>query len=646
MTHAKCFVPDYESIPMRVDNVHTARAAKNRARIALTWKNVSLEVENKHKEGAKTQILNSISGFCPPGQLLAIMGPSGAGKTSLLNLLSHREKNFTGSILYNGNECSPILEKLTAYVPQTDVFYPELTVHEHLMFQARLRMSPSLSPKERDRTVLRVLKELGLNGTAHIGVLGETGISGGERRRLTFANEILNNPALLFLDEPTSGLDSSMAQQVMMSVRKLAADRTVVCTIHQPAPAVFGSFDLLLLLARTKQGGQVAYFGPVSQVMEYFAGTLGITVPAFANPADVILDAVALLPEPQPQQSSEHIESVCEKFRASSLNKTLFSEIKQLTSEDTKQTDVSSFQDDEDSGVGLLPWCEEFSILLRRSFLNVTRNKMLFRGRLVRSIVLGTLIGIVYSKVTNNQTSIQDKTGAVFFALIQTAIASSLSVLSVFPQDLQVFAREYRSNLYRIDTYFLSVIFSGTPHQILAPLIEATIMFWLIGFGDISKYIEFVSALVLVGLVAQSLGMLVSASASRVENALTMAPIVLMPLILFGGFLVNLETVPIFLAWISDISFFRFGFEVLNIVVWREVTLECDHDVSLSNSSGYISCVLSGEQVVDNLGLNRNKFVWDLFALAGLYFLHLFVAFILMLRRARKAKVSLDSDAY
>jgi ABC-type multidrug transport system ATPase subunit len=177
-----------------------------------------------------------------------------------------------GSIQLNGVEASAShIDHVSAYVQQEDIFFGTLKVKEHLTFQAVTRMERWIPMEQKLQRVDQVLYEMGLKKCEDtiIGIPGKIkGISGGEKKRLSFASEILTNPSLLFLDEPTSGLDSFMAEAVVKLLFKVAATgRTILCTIHQPSSEIYALFDHVLLLAE----GQVAFVGPTVRTPQFFA---------------------------------------------------------------------------------------------------------------------------------------------------------------------------------------------------------------------------------------------------------------------------------------------------------------------------------------------------------------------------------------
>lgn len=203
------------------------------AEVALTFADVSYTISGK-------SILSDISGYVEPGKMLAVMGPSGAGKSSLLDILSRKHKRgvTSGKILING--VSPTrrqFKRMTGFVDQDDSLMGTLTVRETLTYAALMRLPRKIPLKVKQKRVEDVIQELGLSKIADskIGMPGQRGISGGEKRRVSIGKELVTSPSLLFLDEPTSGLDAYNAGVVMECLRNLAheGNRTIVVTIHQ-----------------------------------------------------------------------------------------------------------------------------------------------------------------------------------------------------------------------------------------------------------------------------------------------------------------------------------------------------------------------------------------------------------------------------
>ncbi|MFH4976541.1 hypothetical protein AB6A40_003250 [Gnathostoma spinigerum] len=235
----------------------------------VSWNNINVKIaENERHRGVlrkiarfarrtghqktNVDILNNVHGSALSGQIMAVMGPSGAGKTVLMNVLNQtnlRGFSVSGTVRINGQVIAPgQMRRCAAYVQQDELFVGALTVREHLLFHAALRMGSRYSTKEQIERVEYIINELGLKKCENtaIGVPGITGgLSGGERKRLLFGTEILMDPPILFCDEPTSGLDTFLAQQVVQILRDLSRTRnmTIVFSIHQPSSQIVQLFD-------------------------------------------------------------------------------------------------------------------------------------------------------------------------------------------------------------------------------------------------------------------------------------------------------------------------------------------------------------------------------------------------------------------
>ncbi|CAI0461460.1 unnamed protein product [Linum tenue] len=256
----------------------------------LTWKDLTVMVTLGN--GETQNVLEGLTGYAEPGSLTALMGPSGSGKSTLLDALSSRlaaNAFLSGSILLNGRK-TKLSFGTAAYVTQDDNLIGTLTVRETISYSARLRLPDKMPWSEKRALIESTIVEMGLQDCADtvIGNWHLRGISGGEKRRVSIALEILMRPRLLFLDEPTSGLDSASAFFVTQTLRGLSRDgRTVIASIHQPSSEVFELFDRLYLLS----GGKTVYFGQASDAYEFFAQA-GFPCPALRNPSDHFLRCV------------------------------------------------------------------------------------------------------------------------------------------------------------------------------------------------------------------------------------------------------------------------------------------------------------------------------------------------------------------
>ncbi|POS80611.1 ABC transporter [Diaporthe helianthi] len=254
---------------------------------ALQFEEVSYTLNSK-------QILNSIRGVAYPGELTAIMGASGAGKTTFLDILARKNKRgaVSGDFYVNGEKVTDAdFKAVVGFVDQEDTMLPTLTVHETILNSALLRLPRDMTRTAKEQRVTEVEKQLGIYHIKDSLIGSEEGkgrgISGGEKRRVGIACELVTSPSILFLDEPTSGLDAYNAFNVVECLVTLAKDfkRTVIFTIHQPRSNIVALFDRLILLAQ----GRTVYSGPFAQCQDYF-DHIGYPCPPGFNIADYLVD--------------------------------------------------------------------------------------------------------------------------------------------------------------------------------------------------------------------------------------------------------------------------------------------------------------------------------------------------------------------
>lgn len=235
-------------------------------------------------------ILNGVTGIAYPGEILAILGPSGSGKSTLLNALAGRlhGNGLTGTILANSSKLNKPILRRTGFVAQDDILYPHLTVRETLVFCSMLRLPRTLPRAAKVAAAESAIAELGLRKCEDT-IIGNSfirGVSGGERKRVSIAHEMLVDPALLILDEPTSGLDSTAAHRLVGTLGSLAKKgKTVVTSVHQPSSRVYQMFDRVLVLSE----GYCLYYGKGTDAMRYFE-SVGFAPSFPVNPADFLLD--------------------------------------------------------------------------------------------------------------------------------------------------------------------------------------------------------------------------------------------------------------------------------------------------------------------------------------------------------------------
>lgn len=278
---------DYQKNPDFQRFIRSVSRSVTTQSIGLSFDFESLAYETK--SGKK--ILQDVTGTMPRGSMWGVMGGSGAGKSTFLNVLMGKASHTGGAVKINGwSKDMNKYKKLIGYVPQDDIVFPELTVRENILHSARCRLPASWRDKEIQDHVDSLLACLQLTHVKHlrVGDPVKPTISGGQRKRVNIGIELAAAPMAIFLDEPTSGLDATSASSIMRllkAVSKLGV--TVIAIVHQPREKIFYEFDQLLLLA----SGRSVYSGATEGVHSYFE-SMGFAFPQRANPADTLMDII------------------------------------------------------------------------------------------------------------------------------------------------------------------------------------------------------------------------------------------------------------------------------------------------------------------------------------------------------------------
>lgn len=619
-------------------------------RVTYTWENI--QVSTDVTEGnffsrlrgkattTKKLILNQVSGVVRPGEFLAIMGASGAGKTTLLNCLTLRN---TGKLTVSGQRRinglavdSDLMGQLSGYVQQEDLFVGSLTVKEHLRFQALLRMDKHIKFDDRIERVERVIMELGLVKCANTMIgdpaKGVKGISGGERKRLAFASEVLTDPPLMFCDEPTSGLDSYMAQNIVEVLQGLASrGKTVICTIHQPSSEVFALFDRILLMAE----GRTAFLGPLDQALDFFASQ-GYVCPASFNPADFYVYNLATLPGAE-AESRQKIQKVCDAFEASSYGSNVrdLMKIHQNPASDASQAPQIPMKGRRSPYKA--SWTSQFSAVFWRSFISIIKDPRVTIVKGISALFFGLVVTLIYQgqdQTEDVNAYIQNIQGVLFLFITNSTFGNVFGVVNTFAAEVPIFLREHFNGMYRTDVYFLSKTLVEVPLYIIFPMISWTIPYFAIGLNAAADRFFIGAALViLVNNVAVSFGYMVSCLASSVAVATALGAPLILPALIFGGSFINNSLVPIYLDWLRYLSWFMYSNEALSINQWSGFKF----DACLGNTNSTNNQLCTGQEVLDRLSFDESFLVRDILGLVALLVGFRLVAFLaLLLKTYRK----------
>ncbi len=384
--------------------------------LCLTWLDLKYSVPMKKKE--TKQILNGISGEVQPGQLCAIMGSSGAGKSSLLNLLAGRfnQGELQGQILVNGMPRDPkkFIQQV-AYVEQDDLLFSMMTVKETVSFSAKLRLPSTMAKSKKEDKIKETIQQLGLSQCQNtkIGSSLKRGISGGERKRASIGVEVVTDPEILFLDEPTSGLDAFIAYNIIETLKEIATtqNKTILLTIHQPRETIMHMFDNILLLSQ----GKPVFFGPTDAAISHFTN-LSYPCPRLTNPADHFIDIITpdLRSDSLKEQSLKRINQLQDAWSF----KKPFAYSALPTSDYKKAYSKLS--------LGLMKyqvnWTVEYAMLLQRDLREIFKNPTLLIATLMQNVVILGILAAIFNGLDDTAAGIQNRLGFCFFLAVNLLV--------------------------------------------------------------------------------------------------------------------------------------------------------------------------------------------------------------------------------
>lgn len=639
----------------------------------------TLSFENIQYKIKDHQVLSGVNGLVKPQECLAIMGGSGAGKTTLLDILAGKNKDgvISGNIYVNGNILADKdFKKIVGFVDQEDHLIPTLTVYETVLNSALLRLPRTMSLRAKETRVIEVLNELRILNIKDrvIGSDFQRGISGGEKRRVSIACEMVTSPSILFLDEPTSGLDAYNARNVIDCLVKLSRDfnRTIIFTIHQPRSNIVSLFDKLLLLSE----GDLIYSGDMIKCNDFFSKN-GYTIPLGYNIADYLIDITvdhkklikvktsgADLESGDSEDTDLHnrflrtqtsqsdidvtsewahlavhrdeynnynkVDSNVEEtiiqvenklptiFKESVIAQELIEEIKQLKENPVKYEISEQYKK--------ATFLTQIAVLSSRTFKNLYRNPKLLLTHYVLSLVMGGFCGYIYYDVKNDISGFQNRLG-LFFFLLSLFGFSALTGLHTFSSERIIFIRERANNYYNPFSYYVTkIICDILPLRVLPPIILIAIAYPLVGLTmEHNAFLKTIGILVLFN-VAISIEVLIIGILIRDPGTSTMVSVlILLFSILFAGLFINSEELKGQIKWLEWISLFHYAYESLSI---NEVK-----DLILKEKKFGLSIEVPGAVILSSFGFTVSAF-WDdvillivwlaVFLVLGYVFLHFY----------------------
>jgi ABC-type multidrug transport system ATPase subunit/pSer/pThr/pTyr-binding forkhead associated (FHA) protein len=545
-----------------------------------------LQVPDRDDKARMKVLLDHVSFKALPGDMIALMGPSGAGKTTLLLALNGYLPPTSGQVRINGEDLYTIYDALRGsigYVPQDDIVHPELTVFEAVKYSARFRLPPDYADEEIDRRVDETLRDLGLEGVRNlqIGKPEKKVLSGGQRKRVNIALELVTDPVILFLDEPTSGLaaDDTTALVNLLSELTKKTGKTIIMTIHQPAKDEFEKFNLCFIMG---YGGIPTYFGPTGEPAYSFFGSIaqraGQGSRRIDNPRDMfeMLSVRERLVHDEMRRGDPNAPRTYARMEAarawrgeffqneSPLFQRMYSGRRAIGNQPTSRG-VPHHAD--------VAVVRQLGLLISRYWRVKIRDGLGAAIMFLQAPVIGILLSIVFgaqkpsvpywclgalqelSTKTNmdqgattnllgSMLPTTDHTGAMFFVVVSCIWFGTSNAAREIVTERAIYLRERMVNL-KLFNYLMSKYLLLSAFCVAQCAMLLSIVFFTLGFegGPVGFFIE-LGNLVALAMNATALGLLVSALVASAEAAMALTPIALIPQVVLGGLMVPMTTNP------------------------------------------------------------------------------------------------------
>ncbi|XP_039892996.1 ATP-binding cassette sub-family G member 8 isoform X2 [Simochromis diagramma] len=560
-------------------------------------------------KGNKQTAINKLSLTVHSGQMLALIGSSGCGKTSLLDIITCRDEGGimkSGEILINGKHNTPqLVKKSIAHVRQDDRLLPHLTVRETLSFVAKLRLPTHFTQAQRDQRVDDVIAELRLRQCAHTRVGNNyiRGVSGGERRRVSIAVQLLWNPGILILDEPTSGLDSFTAHNLVITLSRLArGNRLVLLSVHQPRSDIFQLFDLVVLMS----SGSAVYCGAAREMVPYFTA-LGHPCPRYCNPSDYYVDLISI-DRRSPEGEAECLERArvlaeqfMEKVRDTDdhMWKAAGTDVAQTDSPQQpsrrKEDEVITISRHENRLPGKL---HQFNTLIKRHMYNDFRDLVTLVVHGFEALLMSLLVGSLYYGAGETRLSIQDTVSLLYMIGALTPFAVVLDVIAKCHTERAMLYHELQDGMYSVTSYFFAKVLGELPEHCVFTLVYGLPIYWLAGLNKAPD--RFLLNFLLVWLMvycSRAMALFVAALLPTLQTSAFMGNSLFTVFYLTAGYVINLENLWLVASWLSYASFMRWGFEGMLQVQFRGN----EYSVTIAN----MSINVDGIHVVEALHMNQ-----------------------------------------
>ncbi|XP_077210380.1 pleiotropic drug resistance protein 1-like [Tasmannia lanceolata] len=525
------------------------------APLSITFDNVRYSVDMPQAMKAqgfpedRLELLKGVSGAFRPGVLTALMGVSGAGKTTLMDVLAGRKTGgyIEGDVTISGYpKNQETFARISGYCEQNDIHSPNVTVYESLVYSAWLRLPQEVNSTTRKMFIEEVmdLVELSPLREALVGLPGVSGLSTEQRKRLTIAVELVANPSIIFMDEPTSGLDARAAAIVMRTVRNTVdTGRTVVCTIHQPSIDIFEAFDELFLL---KRGGEEIFVGPLGHrschMIKYFESIDGVSkVKDGYNPATWMLEVSSMAQE----------EALGVDFADIYKNSELFRRNKALIQELSKPPPGSSdLHFPTQYSQSFLVQC---IACLWKQHWSYWRNPPYTAVRFFFTMFIALMFGSMFWNLGSKTTRQQDlfnAMGSMYAAVLFLGVQNASSVQPVVAIERTVFYRERAAGMYSALPYAFAQVLIEIPYILAQAVVYGVIVYAMIGFKwTVVKFLWYLFFMYFTLLYFTFYGMMAVAVTPNHNIAAIVSSAFYAVWNIFSGFMIPRPSIPIWWRW-------------------------------------------------------------------------------------------------
>ncbi|KAM4591647.1 ATP-binding cassette sub-family G member 5 [Odontesthes bonariensis] len=548
-----------------------------------------------HRKQWTRQILNDVSFHIDSGEIMGILGNSGSGKTTLLDAISGRIGNrgtLSGEVFINGRKMKrEEYQDCFSYVLQSDNLLSYLTVEETLTYTAQLSLRKH-STEAIKKKVSAVMAELSLTHVAHSVIGGRVfpGISGGERRRVSIASQLLQDPRVILLDEPTTGLDSMTANQIVVLLAELASrNRVVIVTIHQPRSELFRLFSRIAIMSR----GELVFCGQPGEMVDFFSHC-GYECPEYCNPFDIYVDFTSVDTRSSEREAAtfSRMHEITTSFQRSVIYQNMLDKMQQSLQQSDKP--AIPFKSKES------PNCAtKLEVLFKRTLRNLSRDRMGVLMRLSQNLIYGLFVAFFVIHLDEDVTkgAVQDRIGIIYQSVAASPYTGMLNAVALFPALRAISDQESQDGLYSKWQMFLAYIFHILPFSILSVFIFASFLYWTVGMHpDSLRFLCFTAVVLVPHIIGELLTVVLLGVVQDPNMVNTGVALLNIAGILVGsGFLRSTQQMPVVFQWLSYLTFQKYSCELLIVTEFHDLEFTCNTSKPLPGAC----LVTTGSQIID-----------------------------------------------